>query len=115
MDLRLPGSGLMLEVLLDNLGTTAVDPTGASGVSSVSQEQLDRAIAALERGEIEYIILEDGEAFLQAAGEGAGPYAVQFNPGAGEDLIEISAGADVNTMRETLRRYRRGDPAWRIG
>jgi hypothetical protein len=115
MDLRLPGSGSMLEVLLDNLGKTAADPTGASVVSSVSEEQLERALDALERGEIEYIILEDGEAFLQAAGDGAGPYAVQFSPGTGQDLIEISAGADVNTMRETLRRYRRGDPAWRIG
>jgi hypothetical protein len=55
------------------------------------------------------------EAFLQAAGEGAGPYAVEFSPGTGQDLIEISAGADVNTMREALRRYRRGDPRWRIG
>jgi hypothetical protein len=115
MNLRLPGSGSMLEVFLDNLGTTAVDPASASVVTSVSEEQLDRALGALERGEIEYIILEDGEAFLQAAGEGAGPYAVQFSPGTGQDLIEISAGADVNTMREALRRYRRGDARWRIG
>jgi hypothetical protein len=115
MNLRLPGSGSMFEALLDSPGRTVADLTGATVVSSVSEEQLARALDALERGEIEYVILEDGEAFLQAAGEGAGPYAVQFSPGSGGDLIEIGRAADAAAMRETLRRYRRGDPAWRIG
>lgn len=96
MNLRLPGSGSMFEALLDSFGRTAADLTGANVVSSVSEEQLDRALDAL--------------AFLQAAGAGAGPYAVQFCPGSGGDLIEIGRAADAAAMRETLRRYRRGDP-----
>ena len=114
MNLRIPGSGSVLEALLDNLGNTVADAVGGRLVSSVSEAQLDQALDALARGDIEYVILEDGDAFLQAAGEGDGPYVLQFTPGSGQDLIDLRGGANADTMRDIFRRYRGGDSDWRI-
>ena len=114
MNLRLPGSGSILEALLDNLGNTVADAVGGTTVPSVSEAQVDQALEALTSGEIEYVILEDGEAFLQAAGEGNGPYVVQFTPGSDQDLMDLRDGANAATIRDIFRRYLRGDPAWRI-
>ena len=43
--------------------------------------QLDEALSALTRGDVEYLILEEGDCFLQVAGEGDGPYQVQRSDG----------------------------------
>jgi len=67
----------------------------------------------MERGDIEYVILEEGDRFLQAAGDAAGPYSVQFSPGTIDAMIEVPGGADVKTMRDVLLAYRRGDDRWR--
>ena len=52
------------------------------------------ALDAMTRGEIEYVILEEGDEFLQAAGDGAGPYALQFSPASGDGLEEVGGGVD---------------------
>jgi hypothetical protein len=113
MNMRLPDSG-MLESLLKGLGSSTME--GHDGaVESVTTAQLIEAIAAMERGDIEYVILEDGEEFLQAAGAGEGPYALQFSPPSRGAMEEARGGVDALTVRTVFLAYHRRDPAWRGG
>jgi hypothetical protein len=112
MNLRTPGSGGVLESLLNGLGRTASSGDDWT-LEGVSEAQLAEALDAMQRGDIEYVILEHGDDFLQTAGEGDGPYALEFNSAG--NMEEIRGGADATTMRAALFAYRRGDPAWRTG
>jgi hypothetical protein len=112
MDMRLPESGSVAASILGGLGRTPADGYGLA-VDAVSEDQLVAAIAAMIRGDIEFVILEDGPAFVQAAGEGDGPYALQCRPPSGDGLLEVQGGVDSATMRGALLAYHRGDPAWR--
>jgi hypothetical protein len=112
MQMRLPDSGSLTASFLGALGQTITDGTGVA-VEGVTDGQLGEALSALARGEIEYVILESGDEFVQAAGEGAGPYALQFNPASGDGLLEVPGGVGDAAMRAALLAYRRGDPAWR--
>ena len=76
MILRLPESGSLVASLLSGLDQVS-GSAGGDTVDDVSPEQLDEALAAMRRGEIEYVIVEDGDDFIQAAGDGEGPYQVR--------------------------------------
>ncbi|WP_291980522.1 hypothetical protein [Luteitalea sp.] len=110
MDLRWPDSGSLLDSLLSEAGDPAT--TGSGGLSGVTPAHLDAALAALQRGDVEYLILEDGARFLQAAGDGDGPYQVQVTND-GETMHDIDDGVDAVTMQRILRAYLRGDHTWR--
>jgi hypothetical protein len=112
MNLRLPASGLLLESLLGGLGTPGIEP-GNTTVRHPTPDQLSAAIEAMAGGHMEYVILEEGGQFLQAAGDGNGPYALQYFAGAGEPIIEVPGGVDAETVRTVLAAYLRGEPAWR--
>jgi hypothetical protein len=111
MTLRIPGSGTFLESWLNGVGHLP----GAGddhAVEAVTYEQLVSAVEAMERGDIEYVILENGDEFIQAAGAGSGRFAMQFSPVSG-DMEEVRGGVEATTMRGVLLAYHRGDPAWR--
>lgn len=110
MDLRWPDSGSLLDSLLSDAGHSAL--SGSGSLAGVTPAQLDEALAALQRGDVEYVILEDGSRFLQAAGEGDGPYQVQVTND-GEAMHDVDGGADAETMQRILRAYLHGDAAWR--
>jgi hypothetical protein len=112
MLMRLPDSGSLLGSIASGLGHAIADGTGVA-IEPVTEAQLGEAVTAMASGELEYVILEDGEAFLQAAGEGAGPYALQFSPASGDGMEEARGGATEAAMRAALQAYRRGDPSWR--
>ena len=115
MDMRLPGSGSLFESFLDGLGRSANDSTGGSTVTSVTPVELDQALEALQQGHIEYVILQHGEAFLQAAGEGVGPYQVEFRSGSDRPMQEIRGGVDVDRLGSIMRAYIEGGDLWRPG
>ncbi len=110
--MRLPESGSLLGSILGGLGAAPVEDSGVS-VGSVTEPQLVEAIDAMARGDIEYVILENGDEFLQGAGAGTGPYALQFSSTAGDSMIEVPGGVDANTVRAALLDYRRGGTHWR--
>jgi hypothetical protein len=112
MLMRLPESGSLLATLANGLGRTITDGEGMA-IEAVAEGQLVEALSALARGEIEYVILEEGDEFVQAAGEGAGPYALQFNPAGGAGLQDVPGGVSEAAMREALLAYRRGGTGWR--
>jgi hypothetical protein len=110
MDLRWPDSGSLLDSLFSDAGNSAM--SGSGSLPGVTPAQLDEGLAALQRGDVEYLILEDGPRFLQAAGEGDGPYQVQVT-GDGETMHDVDGGADATTMQRILHAYLRDDAAWR--
>jgi hypothetical protein len=111
MIMRVPGSGTILGSLLGGLGSAT--PSGDDCVvDNVNDGQVAAAFEAMERGDIEYVTLESGNEFLQAAGEGAGPFALQFQPTSGE-MQEVRGGVDAATARAALLAYCRGDGGWR--
>ena len=112
MLLRLPESGSLLATLVNGLGRTIADGEGVA-IEDVAEGQLVEALSALSRGEIEYVILEEGDEFVQAAGEGTGPYALQCNPAGGAGLQDVPGGVSEAAMREALLAYRRGEAGWR--
>jgi len=112
MNLRLPDSGSLLGALLDTIAETSELHSGDRVVASVTPAQLDEALAALTRSDIEYVVLEDGDRFLQAAGDGDGPYDVQVEDGSGT-MREIAGGTDAPTMRRVMQAYLAGDTGWR--
>jgi hypothetical protein len=90
-----------------------MDPVGDTTVRGATEAQIAEAIDAMTRGHLEYVILEEAGRFVQAAGEGTGPYALQYFPGGSESMIEVPGGVDAETMRTVLQSYARKDPDWR--
>ena len=113
MNLRLPGSGSLLESLLNRPGALPTDTGDGTTLENVTEAQVVQALEAMALGHIEYVILEQGAEFLQAAGEGAGPYALQHSPGVSKSMIEVPGGVGAETMRKVLLAYARGDLGWR--
>jgi hypothetical protein len=111
MLMRLPDSGSLLGSIVNGLGHTTADGSGIA-IDAVGAAQLAEALTAMASGDLEYVILEDGGAFVQAAGEGTGPYALQFSPASGL-MEEVPGGVTDDAMRGALLAYRRGDPSWR--
>lgn len=110
MDLRWPESGSLLDALFSEV--SASTQTGAGSLAGVTPAQLDEALLSLQRGDIEFVILEDGPAFMQAAGAGDGPYQVQVTLD-GDTLHDLQGEVDAATMARVLRAYLHGDARWR--
>jgi hypothetical protein len=112
MIMRLPDSGSWLGALLSGLSQTPGGSPDNTTIDNVSEAQLNDALAALARGEIEFVILEQDDAFLQAAGDDDGPYQVEYRPSANEAMVEIAGGVDRQTAQQLLSAYARGDSNW---
>ena len=110
--MRLPDSGSLIGSIVNGLGHTTADGTGVA-VDGVTEAQLVDALDAMTRGEIEYVILEEGDEFLQAAGDGAGPYALQFSPASGDGLEEVRGGVDGQRCGPRCWPIAARDRAWR--
>jgi hypothetical protein len=111
--LRLPASGNILESALTALGAPPGGSPGGLSVTTASEAQLREAIDAMSRGDIEFVIVERGEEFLQAAGEGDGPYALQHSAGSSGKMTEVRGGVSAETVRKVLVAYSGGEEGWK--
>lgn len=108
MRLRVPGSGSFIETLFTSHG---LPPSADDAIEAPTIAQLDEAIAALSRGEIEYVILENEDDFLQIADAGDGRVIVQVSQQ--DEMQEIAGGTTVAEAMPIVAAYLRGDPGWR--
>jgi hypothetical protein len=103
VDLRTPDTGGLIGYLLSSAGRTGLEEFSRSEtIGGATEADLLGALDFMAEGNIEYVILEEGERFLQAAGDGDGPYQLEYCPG----------GADRAGVRDALSSFLRGDTAW---
>lgn len=113
MVLKLPDSGSWIDTLFEDW-PSAASTADACVVSDVTEAQLAEALDAMARGDIEFVILEDGDAFIQAAGQGDGLYAINYKPAHDDGLQAVPGGVSGEAMRAALLSYRRGDGRWHV-
>lgn len=114
MTLRVPSSAGFLETLVGRVGASPTDAGGDVGVSGVDAAGLTDALDAMARGDIEYVSLEDGDAILQAAGDGDGPYQLEFMSGAG-DPQPARRPIDAAVLHRTMLAFLQKQPDWQRG
>lgn len=105
MDLLPPGGS----------GTGEYNESGHRVTHHATEDHLIDALVALERGDIEYVILEDdaSKMFMQAAGDASGGYMLQYNQG--QDDSKLGAQGSISGIQVTaaLTSFLNHDPAWR--
>ena len=111
MMMRLPEESSWVDAVV---GSKNSPDAGMSGntLDEVTEAQLVDALEAMARGDIEYVVLEHGDAFLQSAGDADGPYHVEFRAAGHEPLVAVSSGVNRAGVRQLMLAYRRGDPRW---
>jgi hypothetical protein len=89
---------------------------GSHGLTpNATEDDLIEALAALERGDVEYVILEDEtKLFLQAAGDAASGYILEHN-NPHDDSMMMRAAGNVSAAQLTgaLTAFLNRDPSWR--
>lgn len=112
MNLEVPSRSPFMDSLLD--GSDITDGTSGSVVQHVTEGQVMDALAALGRGDIEFVILSDGSRFLQAAGDARSGYTLEYNDGSDKEQFRAAnrkiSAADLATA---FGAYFRNDVAWR--
>lgn len=79
-------------------------------------EALEDKLRAVWDGRIEFLILEEGDVFVQAAGQGNGPYELDYQPPGGATMLRATgAGVDGVTMCTVFRKVLAGDASWHVG
>jgi hypothetical protein len=111
MNLRLPESGSLVESLLNSMGHTVANAAAGSTVAGVTEAQLTSALDAFVRGDVEFVVLENGDDFLQAAG--SSPFTLQHNDGRTSAMSAAAGGVDERALRAAFVSYLRGDAGWR--
>ena len=99
MEMHLPGGSSWFDEFFDD-GHDAYDGGDQAVVPDVSGEELDAALAAMQRGDIEFVTLVDGDEFAQADG---GP----------RGAVTAVSNAPFDVVTAVLTSYRSGDGAWR--
>jgi hypothetical protein len=109
MDLILPGGAILFDNADANTSTNAVHP-------NATEDDLLAALTALERGDLEFVTLQDDSSklYMQAAGNPYEGYVLEYNDGAQDHNYRAKnlnlSGVDiVAAMAAFLRR----DQSWR--
>ena len=90
--------------------------TEASGqISNVTEHQL-RQIFEDAEGIGEFVILSQGpETYIQAAGDGDGPYCLEYRDGGADRHFEASGDFTKKDVQKAFLWYLAGDPRWQTG
>lgn len=118
MDLLFPPGGAGLLDLVSGSSTFGGLTDAGHQRAPATPETLERLLTSLWQGEIEYVIVEEGPVFVQIAGEGDGPYLVEYCPGPDVPMWsagDAGRGVDGLTACTVLRRVVAGDPNWAAG
>lgn len=108
MILRLPGGST------DFWGPTTNYSAEHEGIDNPTEDDIRLAFDALQKGWIEFAILEDDSGrFVQTAGSGDGPYVLDYNEGSTQWQFRAS-DSNITKARalNAFLGFRRGDPAW---
>lgn len=106
MNLLLPGGSISGGNV--NEGGHAVTP-------DATEDDLIEALAALERGDVEYVILEDPATkfFMQTAGDPHSGYVLEYNDGQDGSMMHAQGSLSGSRVTEALGAFLNRDAAWR--
>ncbi len=105
MDLLLPGGS----------GSGEINEMGHAVTHDANEDDLIEALAAMERGDIEYVILEDAatKMFMQAAGDARSGYDLQYNNGADDAMFQAQGKMSGAQITDALTAFLNQDITWR--
>jgi hypothetical protein len=106
MDLLLPGG---------TSSTGNYNEGGHAVTPNATEDDLIDALAALERGDVEYVILEDPapRTFMQAAGDARSGYVLEYNDAQDDLLMHAQGNLPGARVTEALTAFLNRDPSWR--
>lgn len=111
MELHLPGGSNLFDALFET--KSAYQGSNDDVIPDADEAQLLEALAALERGEVEYVVLSDGARFMQAAGDARSGYVLEYNDGADDAMMHAQGKITGAQVVDAMQAYLRRDDAWR--
>ncbi|HZQ06766.1 MAG TPA: hypothetical protein VFD70_09310 [Anaerolineae bacterium] len=112
MEIHVANNNSWLDSLLDT--NQVYEGVGDLVIPNATEEKLIDALAAMERGDTEFVILSDGNRFMQAAGDARSGYTLEYNEGSAKEQYRAKntkiSGADLTAAFVV---YLHQDPAWR--
>lgn len=112
MEIHVAGSGGFLDALLNT--NEAYEGPGDYVIPNANKEKLLDALAAMERGESEYVILTDDNRFMQAAGDSKSGYTLEYNDGTdGFQFRATNTKLSGIEITDAFLAYLNRDPWWR--
>jgi len=108
MDLVLPGGASLF-------GSTGYMDSTNTAYPNATAEDLSNALAAMERGDIEFVIVRDSESqlFMQTTGSPAEGYYLEYNDGKDDSMLRVR-GDTLSKIQitEALTAFLKHDAAW---
>lgn len=91
------------------------DGTGGGVKANATEDDLIDALAAMERGDLEYVILEDNASkmFMQAAGEARSGYDLEYNNGVDDSMFRAQGKISGAQVTDAFTAFLNRDVAWR--
>ncbi len=88
---------------------------GHAVTSDPTEVDLLTALEAMERGDIEYVILEDAHSqlFMQAAGDAKSGYVLEYAGGQADTIYSARGTVTGPLLTEILAAFLNHDQAWR--
>jgi len=105
-----------MDLLLPGGSGGEINAMGHAVTHNATEDALIDALAALERGDIEYVILEDpaNKMFMQAAGDARNDYDLQYNNGADDEQFRATnPQLSGNEIVDAFAAYLQRDDSWR--
>lgn len=88
MEIRVPGGSNFVDILFST--NMAYDGPTDAVIPNADETKLTDVLAALERGDIEYIVLSDDARFMQAAGDARSGYVLEYNDGSDREQFRAT-------------------------
>jgi hypothetical protein len=107
MDLVLPGGASLF-------GSSDYLSSGNTAHPNPTEDDLLNALAAMERGDMEFVILQDEPdgMFMQTAGGPREGYVLEYNDGADETMFRAQAQLTGSQVVEAMSAFLNHNPAW---
>lgn len=111
MDIHIPDGNNFIDILVS--ADTAYRGENDAVIPNADETKLNDALAALERGEVEYVVLSDGARFMQAAGDARSGYVLEYNDGADDAMMHAQGKITGAQIVDAMQAYLRRDDTWR--
>lgn len=112
MEFHLPDGSNFIDMLVST--DMAYRGDSDAVIPDADESKLTDALAALERGDIEYVILTDDARFMQAAGDARSGYVLEYNDGSDREQFRATRqNIEKEELAGAFRSYLNRDATWK--